>query len=145
MMHELANQLISIVARVEGQWSVLPETDAEQPLKAGGWSRKQVIGHLIDSASNNHQRFVRLMVEPEVSLPSYKQERWVESQRYQDRSWSELLHFWAAYNRHIAHIFRSIPDAVLNHQCRLGQGEPVSLQYLAEDYVRHLKHHIESL
>jgi hypothetical protein len=106
---------------------------------------RQVIGHLIDSASNNHQRFVRLMLAGEVNLPGYEQEQWVASQRYQDRSWSDLLVLWAAYNHHLAHLIAQVPSSVLSHRCSVGDADPVTLEFLMRDYVAHLEHHVRSL
>jgi hypothetical protein len=144
-MHDLADTLTTAVDNVQSRFQGLSEQEAGAPLRNGGWSRKQVIGHLIDSASNNHQRFVRLFLEPEVSLPGYEQAGWVTSQQYQDHSWSELLEFWAAYNRHLASLISNVPDAVLSHTCRVGDAESVTLEFLMRDYVCHLQHHLASL
>jgi hypothetical protein len=144
-MHDLADTLTAAVENVRTRFQGLSEQEAGTPLRNGGWSRKQVIGHLIDSASNNHQRFVRLLLEPQVSLPGYEQAGWVASQQYQDRSWPELLELWAAYNRHLAHLISCVPSAVLSHTCRVGAAEAVTLEFLMRDYVRHLQHHLTSL
>jgi hypothetical protein len=144
-MHDLADTLTTAVDNVRTRLQDLSEEEAGAPRRNGGWSRKQVVGHLIDSASNNHQRFVRLFLEPEVSLPGYEQAGWVASQQYQDRSWSELLELWAAYNHHLAYLISNVPDQALSHTCRVGGAESVTLEFLMLDYVRHLQHHLTDL
>jgi hypothetical protein len=144
-MHEVADSLTAAVTRIKAQLGTLSEQEAATPLKSGGWSRKQVIGHLIDSACNNHQRFVLLMLSPQVTHPGYEQDRWVESQKYSQRTWPELLDFWASYNGHLAHLIRSVPASALGHQCRIAGGAPVTLEFLMRDYVVHMEHHLSSL
>ena len=144
-MHEVADSLTAAIARTEAQFRALSEDEAREPLQNGGWSRKQVIGHLIDSASNNHQRFVLLMLNPQVTHPGYEQDGWVNSQRYQERQWSKLLALWAAYNAHLAHVIRSVPQNALANECRIAGGSPVTLEFLMRDYVAHLEHHLRTL
>jgi hypothetical protein len=144
-MNGLADTLNAIVAHVQAQMEGLRDDETAAPLKPGGWSRKQTLGHLIDSASNNHQRFVRLMLDETVDLPDYDQARWVETQAYNSRPWSELLWLWVAYNEHLAHLIEIVPQSALSHTCRVGGGTPVTLEFLMRDYVRHLEHHIRAL
>src|SRR5206468_7152636 len=87
----------------------IPEPRAAQPRAPGKWSPKQVIGHLIDSAANNHQRFVRGQEGPELHFPPYAQDHWVGCQRYQDRAWDDLTGLWYAYNRHLVHVIGVMP------------------------------------
>lgn len=144
-MQDVADRLTAAIARTRSQFATISNEQASAPLKTGGWSSKQVIGHLIDSASNNHQRFVLLMLNPEVTHPGYEQNGWVNSQRYQERDWAELLQFWAAYNTHLAHIIRSVPGSALVHRCRIAGADPVTLEFLMRDYVSHLEHHLSSI
>jgi hypothetical protein len=144
-MNEIADTLTAIVAHVHTQLEGLRDDETSAPLKPGGWSRKQVLGHLIDSACNNHQRFVRLLLYDSVEFPGYEQARWVEAQAYQQRPWSELLWLWTTYNEHIAHIIAATPARALSHRCQIDGSEPVTLQFLMRDYVRHLQHHIRTL
>lgn len=144
-MHDLADNLTAIVAHVHAQMQGLRDDETSAELKPGGWSRKQVIGHLIDSASNNHQRFVRLILNDHIELPGYEQAEWVEAQAYQQRPWSELLWLWTTFNEHLAHVIASAPESSLRNTCRVGTAEPVTLEFLMRDYVRHLEHHIRTL
>ncbi|HXT68273.1 MAG TPA: DinB family protein [Vicinamibacterales bacterium] len=118
------------------------ERQAAEPIAAGKWSRKQIIGHLIDSAANNHQRFVRAQEDRVLMLPGYRQEHWVQAQHYQDRSWDDLMSLWSAYNHHLAHVIEHIPEDLGNVQCTVGADAPVTLRFLAHDYVVHLRHHL---
>lgn len=105
------------------------------------WSPKQIIGHLIDSAANNHQRFVRAQQGP-LTFPPYAPNHWVDCQRYQDRQWTDLVTLWEAYNRHLAHVIRHIPDDRQSVPCTVESNEAVTLGFLASDYVVHLRHHL---
>jgi hypothetical protein len=109
------------------------------------WTIKEVIGHLIDSAANNHQRFIRAQSASELVFPKYEQNQWIACQAYNDREWPELLGFWQAYNAHLAHVIRRVDPRALQVQCRIGDYPPVTLQFLMEDYVVHLKHHLAKI
>ena len=123
----------------------LPDVRAASSPPPAKWSPKQVLGHLIDSASNNHQRFVRVQLVDGLAMPSYEQEQWIQSQHYQDESWKELVELWRSYNLHLAHIIMNIPDDRLHHRVKVGNGDPVTLRFIVDDYVTHLKHHLKQL
>jgi len=111
----------------------------------GGWSRKQVLGHLIDSASNNHQRFVRAVLQTSLDFPAYDQNGNMRVQAPQEADWSLLVSLWAAYNRYLAHVIARLPAAKLETVCRIGTAQPVTLGFLASDYVTHLVHHLRQI
>lgn len=121
------------------------EAESLKPLSGGKWSRKEIIGHLIDSASNNHQRFVRVQLTNNLSLPSYEQGTWVVCQNYQSELWANLILLWKTYNLHLLHIISCIPEDKLNNQCNIGSMKAITLQFLVEDYVFHLKHHLKKI
>ena len=120
----------------------ISDAAATEPRAPGKWSRKEIIGHLIDSASNNHQRFIRAQQVPKLSFPPYEQNHWAASQHCNERAWTDLIDFWHAYNAHLAHVIAHIPDEKLSVPCVIESSDAVTLEYLVTDYVVHLKHHL---
>lgn len=145
MLDSLADDLIRVVDHATPELRAIDEARAGSKPKADVWSVKEILGHLIDSASNNHQRFVRAQLAGELTFPEYEQNGWVASQGYQTRPWSELIDLWVVYNQHLAHVIRRIPDASANVSCRLGTHEPITLTALAQHYVGHVRHHLEQI
>lgn len=137
--------MLRLVETAEPKLHSTSEPETARPLLPGGWSRKQVLGHLIDSASNNHQRFVRAALQPSLDFPAYDQDENIRVQAPQEADWSLLVSLWAAYNRYLAHVIARLPAAKLETVCRIGSGEPVTLGFLATDYVRHLLHHLKQV
>jgi len=111
----------------------------------GAWSQKEELGHLIDSATNNHVRFVRASIEPEYRGPGYQQDAWVSAHGYSEMPWADLLDFWERYNRFLARLVRRIPEEVLSRACIVGESRPVTLRFLIEDYVLHMQHHLDHI
>ncbi len=122
----------------------------------GKWSAKEILGHLIDSASNNHQRFVRVQFTDDLVFSGYDQEAWVERQRYRETPWEELVLFWRSYNLHLARVMAGIPPEVRRALRRthnldaiawrvVPAEEPVTLEYFLADYVGHMKHHLRQI
>jgi hypothetical protein len=109
------------------------------------WTIKEVLGHLVDSAANNHQRFVRAQFLKELIFPKYEQNEWVRCQFYTEVDWRELIELWRLYNLHLAHIIRHVAPNALDVRCIIGEYEPVTLHYLIEDYMVHLKHHLQKI
>jgi hypothetical protein len=144
-MTQLSSRLEDVIATTERDFAGISEADAAVPAIADGWSRKQILGHLIDSASNNHQRFVRAMLQDELRWPSYDQSGNVRVQRYQDARWHDLIGFWAAYNRFLAHVIAGIPDAKRSTPCWIGEYPMMTLEELAADYLTHLEHHLDQI
>ena len=123
----------------------LSDAHAASVLSVGKWSAKQVLGHLIDSAANNHQRFIRVQAEADLSLPGYAQDFWVDTQRYSERTWPDLIELWSSYNRHLAHVISHIPEPKGDVRCTIGDGPPVTLRFVALDYVGHVQHHLRQI
>jgi hypothetical protein len=141
----IADELIRVVDEAARGLRTLPETVAAAKPRPEVWSVKEILGHLVDSAANNHQRFVRAQQVAELSLPGYDQDFWVRSQDHQGRRWTELLEFWVSYNHHLSQTIRRIPEPALAARCRIGADEPVTLRFLVEDYVVHLRHHLKQI
>jgi hypothetical protein len=137
-----ADRLVAVVSAAPIGLVGLDDERAAASPRPGKWCPKEVIGHLLDSAANNHQRFVRAQLAPEISLPGYEQERWVSVQGYAAARWDELMALWCLYNFRLAEVIRRIPPEKLATPCRIGGGEPVTLGFIVEDYLRHLEHHL---
>ena len=122
----------------------------------GKWCPREIIGHLIDSASNNHQRFVRAQFQDDLVFSGYEQDAWVSMQRYRDAPWEELIALWYNFNLHIARIMQLVPkDERERPRARhnldeiawnpVHRDQPATLDYFMKDYVAHLKHHLTQI
>jgi hypothetical protein len=142
MTTHIAEELAATVEETVRQLRPLDSKVVSHRPAPDRWTIKEVIGHLIDSAANNHQRFVRAQFVKELVFPKYEQVEWVRCQSYNRVEWNDLIDLWRRYNLHLAHVIRHVPAAALTVRCVIGNHEPVTLQFLIEDYVAHLKHHL---
>lgn len=110
-----------------------------------GWSRKQELGHLIDSATNNRVRFIVAALSRNYAGPTYDGNGWVDLGGYADSSWSDLVELWTRQNQALARVVERIPDQVLNTPCKIGENEPVSLEFLIIDYLNHMQQHLQHI
>jgi hypothetical protein len=124
--------------------AISPEL-ADTPWQPGGWTRKQVLGHMLDSATNNRQRFVRAATEGRFAGPNYAQEPWVAAHGYAALSWETLLRWWTVEHEILAAVVDQIPEERLEASCVVGADAPVTLRFLIEDYVLHQRHHLAQL
>src|SRR6185295_5367604 len=105
-LHEAIGDAFQIFQRVD-------ETRTTRMKPGGGWCARQVLGHLIDSACNNHRRFV-LGQSPDIrKYDGYAQNDWVGRQHYDKVPWRDLVALWTSYNRHLAHVMSCAPPATL--------------------------------
>lgn len=139
---KVSAEIIRVVNSAEGILRKVSEEESRKPVLTGGWSRRQLVGHLVDSASNNHQRFVRASLQDSLEFPGYEQNAWVRVQAVEEANWPVMVALWASYNRYLAHVIVHLPPAKLEVSCRIGSSGPVTLEFLAEDYLRHLVHHL---
>ena len=120
------------------------------------WAPIEILGHLIDSAANNHQRFVRAQFTDDLVFPGYEQEQWVSGQKYRDASWPDVIQLWSAYNLHLVHVASVIPTDTLTKQRAahsldqiafnpVDKNKPATLEYVIRDYVDHLRHHLDQI
>ncbi len=145
MQLDFSEIIISIEERERERLLAMKEDEVSLKRSPDKWSKKEIIGHLIDSASNNHQRFVRAQLTDELAFPGYVQGKWVESQNYADESWQLLVELWSAYNLHLAHVIDRIPPEKLAMSCKIGENGPVTLEGIIADYVRHMEHHLKQI
>lgn len=145
MPEHLAHSLEQTVDREAVQLRAITERDAGLKPSPDAWSRKEELGHLIDSATNNHVRFVRASLEPEFRGPGYQQNGWVSLHGYHEMPWADLMDFWKRYNTFLAGVVRRIPEELLERKCVVGESQPVTLQFLIEDYILHMQHHLDHI
>jgi hypothetical protein len=115
------------------------------PWRTGGWTRKQIVGHLLDSAANNRQRFVRAAIDGQFAGPQYAQDAWVAAHGYAAQAWESLLRWWQVEHEILAALVDGIPEIRLQAQCVVGDDPPVSLLFLIEDYLAHQRWHLAQL
>ena len=151
-----AERLVDALRRATPALLALDDTATARRPAPGKWSPREIIGHLVDSASNNHQRFVRMRDRDDLVVDGYEQDVWVASQRYGEAPWVELVLLWLTYNRHLARLMAATPPAdrdrvrkVHNLHLRAFRPVPVdrdvTLAYFMNDYVDHLEHHLAQI
>jgi hypothetical protein len=145
MPQKLARDLAAAIERESPKLRAIADEAAAKPLREGAWSRKQELGHLIDSATNNHVRFVRGSLEPEFHGPSYDGNGWVALHGYAELPWIALIEFWERYNRFLVELVERIPEDRLKTPCSIGSSAPVTLGFVIEDYVAHMQHHLDHI
>ncbi|MES2689649.1 MAG: DinB family protein [Bacteroidota bacterium] len=149
-MDHLSNVEVAI-KRMEHLLTVIPaklyaihERDFVAKPAAAAWSKKEILGHLIDSAANNHQRFISTQYENVPSL-SYDPDKWNALNFYQEADGKLVIDLWCHYNQHLLEVSRRIPAERLLNKCLAGGNEPVALAFLIVDYVEHLEHHLKQI
>jgi hypothetical protein len=140
-----ADRLAAVLEATPARLGAISDEDAARPSGPGRWAPKEVLGHLIDSAGNNHQRFVRAQIVASLADPGYDQETWVATQRYAAEPWHELIQLWTATNRHLLHLMRNVRETALETPISIRGGPPMTLSHVMIDYVRHLEHHLSQI
>ena len=144
-MNKLLTEFSAILQSTPKRLVDIADADAEQKPGPGRWSKKEILGHLIDSVSNNHQRLVRAQFAARTEFPAYEQEAWVATQAYGAESWPDLVNLWLLYNRHLLHLLRHFPEKALQHEVSIGGKTPATVAFMAEDYLRHMNHHLSQI
>lgn len=109
------------------------------------WSPREIMGHLIDSAANNHQRFILAQYEKELVYPAYDQVFWVNAHNYYHWPTDQVLEFWRQYNYMLVQVIKNLNYKKLDTPCHIGDKPPVTLKYLLEDYIVHMEHHLKQI
>jgi hypothetical protein len=144
-MDELSRSVTLLVADTSGAFRELGVSDWRRTRGEGAWTRLEILGHLIDSAANNHQRFVRAMAEGDLVWPGYDQEAMVRVQQFGRANPPLLIALWESFNLYLARLMAIIPEDRLDAQCVIGGGEAVTLGFLVTDYVVHMQHHLRQI
>jgi hypothetical protein len=150
------DELRATVERAAAALVSLPESATTKHPAPGKWTPRQIVGHLIDSATNNHRRFVLAQFQDDLVFDGYDQDAWVAAQRYNEESWRELVQLWRAVNVHLAHVMAATPEAdrrrprARHNLDRIAfrpvpSDRPATLQYFMDDYVEHLEHHLRQI
>lgn len=134
----------------------ITEDESRVPLAEGKWSAKETIGHLVDSAANNHQRFVRAQFKDDLVFEGYAQDEWIRAQNYNEEPWPLLVGLWRHYNLHLAHVMAAAPEHSRTEKrsrhnfqqigfAPVSKDEPSTLEHLMLDYIDHLKSHLRQI
>lgn len=140
-----ADDLVASITEARRWLMELSEATVRHKPTPDRWSIAEVIGHLVDSAANNHQRFIRAQETGALTFPKYEQQNWARLNNYQDSNWSSLIELWYSYNLHLAHVMRQIPEEQLQISCTITPNDPCTLEFLLTDYVDHLNHHLAKI
>ena len=123
----------------------VPEEQEKVQWREGGWTHRQIVGHMLDSATNNRQRFVRAALDGSYSGPDYAQQGWVDLHGYAKTPWKQLLQWWLTEHELLSAVVDHIPEARLESSCMVGNNAPVTLRFLISDYLSHQHHHLQQL
>jgi hypothetical protein len=145
MPTQLAQNFRAELNAIESILLAIPAGLADTPWRYGGWTRKEIVGHMLDSAANNRQRFVRASIDGSYSGPTYSQKEWVAAHGYADQPWATLLDWWKVEHEILAAVVDRIAEERLAADCVVDSENPVSLRFLIEDYLDHQKGHIAQL
>ena len=145
MPTQLAHHFRAELNRLRADLLELSPALADVPWRVGGWTRKQIVGHLLDSAANNRQRFVRAAIDGRYAGPGYAQDAWVAAHGYSIEPWETLLRWWQVEHEILMAAVDRIPEERFEASCVVGDDAPVTLRFLIEDYVRHQQWHFKQL
>jgi hypothetical protein len=127
-------------------FATVDEISSAERSRPDGWCAREIVGHLIDSACNNHRRWIVGQTPGLAKFDGYEQSDWVSRNRYAEESWGDLVALWAAYNRHLRHVISRTPADRLSMSAMAPDGDgPVSIGFLMQDYVGHIRHHLEQV
>ncbi len=148
MMHaniqDAVSRLQYVLDTVPAKLRAIPEQDFVSNPHPDKWSKQQIIGHLIDSAANNHQRFIRAQYENTPKVV-YDQNNWNALNFYETSGSQLVIELWYNYNQHLVSVIKNIPGENRQRLCDVGKTEPVTLAFLIVDYVDHLEHHVKQI
>ncbi|HTK80981.1 MAG TPA: DinB family protein [Bacteroidota bacterium] len=144
-MKAAANNLRSIIEASRPRLLAITENEASAKPHGEKWSLKEILGHLVDSVSTNHQRIVRMQQVADLGKFGYDQEHWVNSQNYKNESWNDIVNIWYFYNKHLAHVMEHVDAKKLTNVCDMDYEQPKTLEFVITDYARHMQHHLDQI
>lgn len=145
-MIELSNKLKQLLNKGLDYFSNTSEFELSKKMRPEKWSKKEVLGHLIDSAINNLQRFTEIQFEKQpYKLRTYNQNELVKFNDYQNSELKDIVELWLAINNRILHIIKLQTKKTLDYKIELDNSETIDLKFLIEDYVNHLEHHLNQI
>lgn len=155
-MEDYLEKLKSTIINYSEKLKSFSEDEIVFKAESKRWSRKEILGHLIDSASNNHQRFVRAQLTSGLFFPGYEQDEWVIVQNYEKADWNGMVELWKNFNLHIVHLINEIPDEILKRERTvhnldqiawegIPNTEAATLEYFIRDYFGHMEHHLNQI
>jgi len=145
MLTQIALNFRTEIEAVHAALLAVPVELADTPWRLGGWTRKQIVGHMLDSATNNRQRVVRASIHGSFTGPDYAQAAWVAAHGYAELPWTTLLHWWEVEHEILAAAVDHVPEGQLDVICKIGENAPVTLRFVIEDYFRHQRWHLAQL
>jgi hypothetical protein len=145
MMNAVSDKIRKTVQSAKSKLLMITSDKVSVKVSPASWSKKEILGHLIDSASFNHQRFVRAAQDLAKDFPLYDQNKYVEVQRYNESDWNSLVELFYQYNMHLAYVIEGLKEDVMDNLCSTGKGVPAALSSVIEDYLWHLNHHIDKI
>ncbi|MFY0685679.1 MAG: DinB family protein [Cyclobacteriaceae bacterium] len=148
--------LKEIIDKIKPELLIITDLDSKIKRKPTRWSKREILGHLIDSAIVNHTRFINGSIHEEMIFSSYDQDQWVKLARYNSIGWRDIVELWHKHNMIIAEVLNSIPDDTMHFEFKehnldkicmkhLSPSSPATFNYLAFDYIAHLEHHLKQI
>jgi DinB superfamily len=137
--------LQELIDQLPARLQLLPSDKVEDKRSPDAWSPKEELGHLLDSAANNHQRIVRTQLEDKPAMPGYDGDAWVALHHYQKRNWPSLIELWAALNRQLLAAAEAVPEAAWSRTCTIAESAPLTLKFVFEDYLEHMLQHLRHM
>lgn len=146
-MKNVTRELSELTSEYTGKFNAIHDSEFSNKPLPNKWSKKEVVGHLIDSAQNNLRRFIVAQYETQAPYIVYEQDFWVNANGYQQMKKEEVITLWRLVNERICNVLNAMPESNYEKQCNTGDSEVQlhSLQWLAEDYIRHMKHHLNQI
>ena len=142
---EAANRLVKIISEVEQKISTFSEEEWNTKPNPAKWSKKEILGHLIDSEYNNHVRAIKSVATPEpLVLENYVQDEWVRRNSYQNQSYKDIFAGWKLHQNSMVNLMKNISESEFDNPV-IVKGETKTLKFLLDDYVDHLVHHLKQI